>query len=351
MHYFNTTLLPTDIIFHPSWWNKHTGIVFDEDFFYHPLRRVEDEKRMERELYDRFGSYGLGAEWKQDRPEIGAVYLAAGFLLSEMLGCEITYFPDTAPQVNCAHRDSFEIDEEAAFKGPAFKRLLSLIKALENKYGYVCGDINWGGILNLAIDLKGEAVLMDMILQPEACKKYFTSIARVVERFFSFIVSKTGSSSISVNRVLKHIQKQVYLHSECSHTMISEEDYENFLLPYDIEWSLRYRPYGIHYCGNDPHRHAGKFAEIPHLDFLDAGWGGDIPALRKALPDTFINVRLNPVDLNSYSNSELETMIETKVRESGDLLKTGVCCINMDDKTEDEKVHTIFRTVERLRRE
>lgn len=24
--------LPVDIVFHPSWWNKHAGIVFDEAF-------------------------------------------------------------------------------------------------------------------------------------------------------------------------------------------------------------------------------------------------------------------------------------------------------------------------------
>ena len=39
--------LPVDIVFHPSWWNKHAGIVFDESFFYDPIRRVEDERRME----------------------------------------------------------------------------------------------------------------------------------------------------------------------------------------------------------------------------------------------------------------------------------------------------------------
>ena len=29
-------VLPVDIVMGPSWWNKHAGITFDEDFFYHP---------------------------------------------------------------------------------------------------------------------------------------------------------------------------------------------------------------------------------------------------------------------------------------------------------------------------
>ena len=37
------------------------------------------------------------------------------------------------------------------------------------------------------------------------------------------------------------------------------------------------------------------------------------------------------------------------VTESGNPYLTGVCCINMDDKITDEKLTTIFETVETLR--
>jgi len=345
MSTFNYPLLPVDVVFHPSWWNKHTGITFDEDFFYHPLRRVEDERRMEKELYDRFGEFGLGADKDKDLPQIGAVHLAAGYLLSEMLGCRIEYTDNSSPQVICAHREDFEIDEDAAFQTMAFKKLLKLIEALKSKYGYVCGDINWGGVLNLAIDLKGEAVLMDTIMQPEETKAYFQKIARVVERFFTFIQSQTGTNSISVNRVVRHIEKSVYLHSECTHTMISEDDYRQFLFPIDAEWSRKYRPYGIHYCGRDPHRHASAYGELPYLDFFDLGWGGDIAEIRKHLPHTLLNIRLDPTAINSYSHEELEKIILNGIAESGNPYLTGVCCINMDAETDDEKVRTIFRTV------
>ena len=100
---------------------------------------------MEQELYDRFGQYGLGADHDKDLPEIGAVHLAAGYLVSEMLGCQIEYTADSAPQVICPHHEGFDIDEDAAFRSPAFKKLEKLIGELKAKYGYVCGDINWGG--------------------------------------------------------------------------------------------------------------------------------------------------------------------------------------------------------------
>ena len=351
MNQIKTPLLPVEIVFHSSWWNKHTGITFDEDFFYHPIRRVEDERRMEKELYDRFGEFGLGADKDKDLPQIGAVHLAAGYLISEMLGCRIEYADNAPPQVICSHREDFDIDEEAAFQSAAFKRLLALIDALKSKYGFVCGDINWSGILNIAIDIKGENVLMDMAMQPDECKDYFRKIAQVIERYFTFIQSQTGSNSISVNRTVRHIEDPVYLHSECTHTMISEDDYREFLMPIDIEWSQKYRPYGIHYCGVDPHRHATAYGELPRLDFFDLGWGGDIAMIRRQLPNTLLNLRLDPVHLNSYAHEELEGFIRNGVALSGNPYLTGVCCINMDAETDEEKVRTILRTVETLRSE
>jgi len=53
-------VLPVDVVFHPSWWNAHAGITFDEDFFCHPKKRVESERKMEAVLYDRFGRSACG---------------------------------------------------------------------------------------------------------------------------------------------------------------------------------------------------------------------------------------------------------------------------------------------------
>jgi hypothetical protein len=55
-------LLPVETVLHTSWWHAHAGITFDEDFFYHPAKRVESERRMEAVLYERFGRHGLGAK-------------------------------------------------------------------------------------------------------------------------------------------------------------------------------------------------------------------------------------------------------------------------------------------------
>ena len=341
--------LPVDIVFHPDWWNHNAGITFDESFFYDPRRRVEDEQKMEQVLYDRFGALDLGADRDKPLPQIGAVHLASGFLLSEMLGCKVEYYGDAPPQVICAHRDNLDIEVEEAFRSPAFRRLVSLVEQLKARYGYVVGDINWGGVLNLAIDVRGEEIFTDMLLQPEQTMTFFRKIAQVIDKFVWYVQANTGTSSISVNRSARLFDYPVAIHSECSHTMISEDDYRRFLLPIDQEWSLRHRPYGIHYCGKDPHRMASAFAEIERLTFLDVGWGGDVAMLRQHLPNTFFNLRLNPVDIQKYTFDELQRNITQLVSASGpDLTNTGLCCVNMDKTVTDQRIHDIYDVAKQI---
>ncbi len=337
--------ITVDIVLAPEWWNKHTGITFDRDFFFHPLKRVESEQRMEKELYERWGQYGLGAHKDTPRPEIGAVHLAAGFMLSEMLGCEVKYTENHPPAVIAANREHLEIDIDAAFNSKVYKDFLNLTESLKSTYGYLTGDVNWGGVLNIAMDLRGDQIMMDMLMTPDAVKSYFNSIARVIEKFTDFVAAQTGTSSISVTRSVRHLPKPVFLHSECSHTMISSDDYEQFLMPIDAKWSREKDYFGIHYCGIDPHRYAESFARLPKLDFLDLGWGGDIAHLRSFLPDTFFNIRLSPVELLNMTVGEIQATVAKLVSESGNPALTGVCCINMDDKVRDEQIDAIFKAV------
>jgi hypothetical protein len=342
-------MLPVDIILAPEWWNKHAGICFDHDFFFHPARRVDDERKMEEVLNDKWGRFGLGSEKDQARPEVGAVHLAAGYMISEMLGCKVRYYENHPPQVVPQNTHKLSIETDRAFKSQAFRDFQKLMEALKRRYGSVCGDVNWSGILNIALDLRGQDVFIDMITNPDDVKQGFSQLANVIERFVRIVESQTGTSSISVNRNVRHFEKSVFLHSECSHTMISEAFYERFLLPFDIAWSQRHRPFGIHYCGMDPHRYARVFARLPHLDFLDVGWGGDVAKLRKFLPKTFLNIRLSPVEIVGQSADEIHSTITRLVSESANPYLTGVCCINMDDTVGDDKINAIYETVNELR--
>jgi hypothetical protein len=337
--------LPVEVVFSPQWWNKQTGLTFDRDFFFHPARRVEDERKMENHLYEKWGQYGPGGDRNRDKPEVGAVHLASGYLLSEMLGCRIEYREAAPPAVVCFNADSPDPRPvKEAFESDAFKAFDQMREKLKTRYGYISGDVNWSGILNLAIDLRGQDIFLDMLTEKEACVRFFSALAEMIEKFTGGLQEGSRSTSVSVNRNVLNIDEPVLLHSECSLTMISEEMYREYLLPYDIRWSRKNVPFGIHYCGPDPHRFAASFAEVPDLSFLDVGFGGDVGILRRFLPHTFLNLRLNPVELARCSPGEVRQTIFRLVEQSGDLNLTGLCCINMDDTVPDENITAIFET-------
>ena len=335
--------LPVELVFSPQWWHKETGMSFDRDFFFHPARRVEDERKMEQHLYEKWGRYGMGHNRNVDRPEVGAVHLASGYLLSEMLGCTIDYREAAPPDVSCRYLDGLDLRPvSAAFESDAFKSFNQMRETLQTTYGYVTGDVNWSGILNLAIDLRGQELFVDMAEDTEKSAAFFSALAGMIETFTDGMQRTANSTSVSVNRTVMHLDEPLLLHSECSLTMISEDMYREYLLPYDIAWSRKKTPFGIHYCGKDPHRFAKAFAEIPALAFLDVGYGGDIALLRAHLPDTFFNLRLSPVKLARSSPEEIKADICRLVKESGDLRRTGVCCINIDDTADDRNIDAIF---------
>jgi hypothetical protein len=249
-----TNIFPVGIVLSPEWWYVHEGITFDRDFFFDPLKRVKSEQKMEKALYERWGKYGLGTQKDEKRPEIGAVHLAAGFMLSEMMGCKVRYSKNHPPQVMPAKQDSLSLNVDDAFKSDTFKNFNRMKRQLKQKYGYLSGDVNWGGILNIALDLRGEDIFTDSMMYRDLVCGFFKAISEVIDKFTLIVQSETGTSSISVNRNVRHFDKPVFLHSECSHTMVSTDDYESLLLEYDIKWSQQKRPFGIHYCGCDPHR-------------------------------------------------------------------------------------------------
>jgi len=268
-----------------------------------------------------------------------------------MLGCKVEYKEDAPPQVICRRLEDLTVSADAAFKSEAYKKFEKLCESLRRKFGYLKGDVNWGGILNIALDLRGEGLFMDMFDRPDEVKAFLSEVAEVIERFTQDLCKETGSISISVNRNVRHLEPAVFLHSECSHTMISVEDYKKFLFTYDERWSEKHRPFGIHFCGKDAHRYAEVFKQLPHVDFLDVGWGGDVAELRKHLPNTFLNIRLSPVEIIEQSVDDIAATIRRLVADSGNPQLTGVCCINMDEKVSDEKITAIFETVAALRQE
>ncbi len=308
---------------------------------------------MRRVLWERFGQFGYSEENPEPEPVIGPVHLAAGYMFSSLWGCQINYLENSSPIVVPLSMTAHELQAKEVpdpIQNKEFQDFFVLMKALKDRFGYVKGDINWTGVQNLALDLMGQQVFLSYIDSPDVMHRIFDKITQSFIEILSMIKAESGTTSISVNRSIEKVEPTINLHSNCSVQMISNDTYEEFLLPIDIKLSKYLQPYGIHHCGNNMHAVADGYSKVKNACFFDVGWGADIAYCREKIPDAFFNIRLSPVKIKTCTPDEVETDLVNLLEHAGNLSKVGICCINMDYGTPDENVARIFEVAERYRK-
>ncbi len=106
-----------------------------------------------------------------------------GYLLAGMMGCTLEFSESAPPEVMAANRDDLSLDDpDSFFATQPFKRFEALCQKLKARFGYLCGDVGRGGVLNTALDSRGQAIFMDMFDKPDAVRLYLQHIAAVTER-------------------------------------------------------------------------------------------------------------------------------------------------------------------------
>jgi hypothetical protein len=346
------TFLPVELVFNPNWWHNTAGISFAEPFYLDRRTRIENDVIMRRVLYERYGEIGLGEPDPQPRPIIGSLHLAGGFVIPALLGAETAFEKDAAAQTLWGNLSAEQAD---ALEMPDFKetwpmkQIIADMDALEEEYGYLLGDLNTDGILNTAYHLRGQELFLDMAEEPERVRRLLAEIGRLTVEVADYVRRRTGSCSISVNRMVAHVAADLFLHANCTVQMISPAMYREIMLPVEQEMAERIQPYGIHHCGDNLHAIAPVYARLL-ASFFDVGWGSDVARCREALPAAFFNLRLSPVRMLQCTPQEIAGDTEKLLLAAGPLEQAGVCCINMDYGTPDDNIFAMYEVVERYRR-
>lgn len=344
--------IPIELVFNPNWWHQTAGISFDKSFYFDSQARIRNDVTMRRVLHERFGELGMGEPDPQPRPIIGSQHVAGGFVIPALLGSEIWFEKDAAPQPLPLKMSSEQIE---TFKKPDFRtswpmyEYIEQMDALEAEWGYVVGGMNTDGLLNAAYHLYGQQLFLDFYTAPERVRRLLDIIGELIVDVALYLRQRTGECSISVNRMVERVDRTMFFHANCSVQMISPTSYRGFHLAAEQKMAARIQPYGIHHCGSNLHQVAPVYAELP-LTMVDVGWGSDVTAVREALPDVFLNLRLSPVRMLQATPKEIAADTEKLLKAAAPLEHAGVCCINMDHETPDENIFAMFNVVEKYRR-
>jgi uroporphyrinogen-III decarboxylase len=343
--------IPIELVFNPNWWHQTAGISFEKSFYFDPQARIRNDVVMRRVLFERFGELGMGDPDPQPRPIIGSQHVAGGFVIPALLGSEIRFEKDAAPQPLPME---MSIEQIEAFEKPDFcttwpmNEFIEQIDTLEAEWGYVVGDMNTDGLLNAAYHLYGQQLFLDFYAAPERVRRLLDIIGELIVDVALYLRQRTGECSISVNRMVERVDPTLFFHANCSVQMISPKSYRDFHLAVEQKMAGRIQPYGIHHCGDNLHRVAPIYAELP-LAMVDVGWGSEVTAVRQALPDAFLNLRLNPVRMLQATPQEIATDTENLLKAAGPLEDVGICCINMDYGTPDENIFAMYEVVTKYR--
>jgi hypothetical protein len=344
--------LPLELVFNPNWWYRTCGISFGRAFYFDRETRVKNDLLMRHVLHERYGALGLGEPHPQPRPIIGSLHVAGGFVLPALFGAQVIFSDHEAPVVRPMNLTA---DQIRALEPPDVERtspskeLLADMETLEREFGHVVGDFDTDGVLNTALHLRGQQLYLDLYDDPCLAHHLFDAIAATQAQLALAVRRRTGSCAIATNRMISRVDPAIYLHSNCSVQMISPEAYAAHLLPAELSMAQQLQPYGIHHCGNNMHRFAPHYARVPAA-FFDVGWGSDVAACRRALPDAFFSLRLSPVRMLQCRPGEIAADTEQLLRAAGPLEQAGVCCINVDYGTPDDNIFAMAGVVQRYRR-
>lgn len=329
--------IPVEVIFNPNWWFHYYGIRFGEEFYFDREQRIRNDLMMGRALRERFG---LGAGCGEPRPVLGSQYVAGGFVVPALLGVEIRFSDNQAPW---PVPRSLSRNEALALSPPEIEttwpmsHLAEDAEWLQRQFGSVVGDLNTDGMLNTALQLRGQQFFLDLVEDEELAAHLCSVIVETQARVAEFLRQRTGTCSVAVNRSILHVDPAIYLHANCSNQMLSPELYRRRLLALECRLAKRLQPFGIHHCGGNLHKFASLYAETGAV-FYDVGWGSDAAQCSRALPDAFLNLRLSPFRMLRCRADEIRADAERLLLAANRATQVGLCCINMDYGTPDENV-------------
>lgn len=346
--------LPLELVFNPNWWHHTAGISFDEPFYLDVETRIRNDVTMRRVLYERYGDLGMGQADPQPRPVVGSLHVAGGFVIPALLGAQIVFTADAAPQPKPVGLSPSQIDilEKPDFRETwPMNRLIADTELLEARFGVgsLVGDVNTDGLLNAAYHLYGSDLFLDFYQAPGRVRRLLDIVGELIVDVALYVRRRTGSCSISVNRMAEHVDPRLFVHGNCSVQMISPDSYRKLHLPVEQLMARRIQPFGIHHCGDNMHRIAPLYAELPAC-YFEVGWGSDVAVARQALPDAFLNLRLNPVRMLQCTPQEIAEDTEKLLLAAGPLHQIALCCINMDYGTPDDTISAMFEVIQRYRR-
>jgi len=273
-----------------GWLHDKGGFVFDEKYYKDPLYRQIQDRRMNGIVREEFPDYPLyhmeanlmqAAHARENQVLVGGIQ--PNLILAIALGSKFVAYPDKDSDVS--GNPLQDIASAAELPGldqvlahPFIRELDAQILDLRNSHPELeiippffwdsSGRATIHGIITTSLKLIGDNAMILMIMNPDlmhAVHQWITDVYILLINHFSELA---GMPVTSV-----HV-------GECSGTMISSEQYAEFVTPYVTQLGKAFGNIRLHSCGISDHI-LDAISQIENLAVIDTGSNTSVARIRE----------------------------------------------------------------------
>lgn len=326
--------------FTPKWYQQHLDIDFSEHWHEAPVYRGETVTAMRLELRKRFPDIPIAGDFENMSPvNLDGVY--GGLLVAKIFGIPVEYYKDNWPATTHAYLSEEVIDKMSCpvlNESPVIDALMKQMDEIEKEAGKIHGYLNWQGVLNNAYRIRGPEILTDLIVNPGLARHLFEVIAETMIQGMRLVYARQAATGVQINHATV---------SNCLVNMVSPEQYQEFLLPYDRRISEAFPRFGVHNCAWNVDPYIESYATLTPLDYVDMGLHSNFSKARELFPDTRRAVMYTPMDLLNKSPETLRSDLTRIFQELG---PCDIVMADIEAGTPDERVQEFWAMAQEISR-
>jgi len=320
--------------FVPRWFTKRLGIDFSGRWHTDPVFRYDSLLKMKTHLHEMFPAVPYFKPALNDKgiePACATISGVYGIRLIPMVyGMGTRYFadgwPDAVDKTPLSKEHLARLEPFDVSKTPVMAQLFEQMDTIERTYGQIHGYLNYQGILNIALKLRGGDIFLDMYDDPAFVHHLFAHIADTIMKVSKLVQTRQRASGFAVNLLSM---------SNCVMNMVSADTYREFVLPYDLMLSKQFERFGVHTCNWNITPYIEVLRCIDKMGYIDMGMMSDMKRVRDVFPDARRAVLYPPVALEQKTMDEIKADIQ---KIADELAPCDIVMADITDTTPDSRV-------------
>ena len=326
--------LRPEIGFTPAWYRQDLAIDFGEAFHTDPACRRACLLDMHALLEERFPGTGIGAGPDGRGEPLDLLTGTFGAtVVAGIYGMEIVFAPDQWPTVGGPPLGVEEIDvlePPDLDRSRFFQGLMDQVDWIAGHHGPVVGFLNWQGILNNALRLRGQELFIDLLEEPQRCHRLFTCIGTTMI---------DGIKRLQARQRATGADYRFATLSNCTVNLVSATCYRDQVRPHDQRIAAEFDSLGLHNCAWKADPYLDEYAALPNLGYIDMGIDSDLVLARRLFPQARRAVMYKPTDLSNKPPEAIRADLDRIGREFG---PCDLVCADIEAGTPDERIHHLL---------